>query len=466
MLENSSNKLKIPTIIELLSTILLIVIVNLFSWANQPQISNNMGKGMDGVEYFKVAEDISHGNTPKAKAPFLYRIGTPALVATTFPNDLLFGFKVINIFAGSLIPIALLFWISIYFKGFYFRLLPVALFSLTWHSPLRMSWYYPVHSDPLSVLFLMILLIMLYHLFQSNNNKKAHHKIFVTFISFSIFAAFFREICIIPALLYFLANISLKFTDISFSDDDVRFIKSENNKSNEFMARMMLTIKKLYFKFFNKFPTISLSDQKSFIPLIFGVATLISIKLFTESTVSYSFSETAFSWLYRKSLMMYLHAWLIAFGPVLFVILINYKAAYQFLKSNMLSAYFLIIIAFMGVVGGSDTERILFWSMPVVYIMIVRIIIENREVYSRALVIFILTVSQIINMRVFWATPDYPNEFSSIDPILTPIGSSFPLLDLWTWHGDLRTNLISFAGYLCLFVFFLIVYKYYERKLS
>lgn len=458
MSDIASIKKKYPTIIELLITILIVVLVNIFSWLNQPQISYNSGQGMDGVEYFKVTQDISQGVVPKARAPFVYRLGTPALVATFFPNDFMLGFRFINILASSLIPIALLFWISLYYNGFYFRIIPVALFSLTWHSPLRMSWYYPVHSDPLAILFLMILLITLYHIFRLQSNKAAYHKLLILFSSFTFFSVIFREICLIPAALYFLSNITVNLTEKE------NFLKTPPKTPITFLNRILFSFKKLYFKLFNKLPIIKIMEPLSLLPLLLGMVMLMVVKFISESTVSYSFAGVAYSWIYRKSLLMYIHAWLIAFGPVLFILIIKYRTAYQYLRTNKLSAYFLVIIAIMGLAGGSDTERILFWAMPVVYLMFIDIIFENREIFTKNIIILILTVSQVINMRLFWATPDYPNKFSSIDPILTPIGSSFPLLDLWTWHADLRTNLISFGGYLCLFVLFLFTYKYYERK--
>lgn len=448
---------KLPTGLELLLTALLVLSVNFLSWQLQIQISHNDGQGMDGVEYFNMADAIANGQTPTARAPFVYRIGTPLLVATFFPYDLMKGFQYINIISGSLIPFALLFWISLYYRQRILRLLPVLLFSLTWHSPLRLSWYYPVHSDPLAVLLLVILLIMMYHLFSNDNNLKKKTKLMILFAITTILGVLVREICLVPALLYLLANIQISKRDSTHEYNTQKF--KEKNSSN-----FIQNYKNFFRQFRRYLPNIQIFNKLSFIPVILGIVTIFTIKLFVESTVSYSFAGAAFSWIYRKSVLMYVHAWLIAFGPILFIIFIKYRTAIQFLKENKLSAYYLLIIAFMGLAGGSDTERIVFWAMPVVYLMIVRIISENVKLFSSKLIIAILGVAQIINMRVFWAIPDYPNEYSSINPVLTPIGNKFPLLDLWTWHGDLKVNMISFAGYAVLFIIFAIIVRYYERR--
>jgi len=450
---------KLPTGLELLLTTLLVLSVNFLSWQFQIQISHNEGQGMDGVEYYQMADAIANGQSPSARAPFVYRVGTPLLVATLFPYNIMNGFLYVNIISGSLIPFALLFWISLYYRKRILRMLPVLLFSLTWHSPLRLSWFYPVHSDPLSLLLLVVLLIIMYHLFSNENNSKLKFNLLVLFIITTILGVLVREICLVPALLYFLANIQIS------KRDSVPEYNSGNIKKQS-SSKFIQNYRNFFRQFQRYLPKIQIFNKLSFIPVILGIVALLSIRLFVESTVSYSFAGAAFSWIYRKSVLMYVHAWLIAFGPVLFIIFIKYRESMQFLKENKLSAYYLLIIAFMGLAGGSDTERIVFWAMPVVYLMLVRIISENGKLFSSKLIIAIIDVTQIINMRVFWATPDYPNEFSSINPVLTPIGNQFPLLDLWTWHGDLKVNMISFAGYVGLFVILALVIKYNEKNVE
>jgi hypothetical protein len=303
----------------------------------------------------------------------------------------------------------------------------------------------------------VVLLIMMYHLFSNDNNLTKRTNLLILFAITTIFGVLVREICLVPALLYFLANIQ-----ISKRDSEIGY--NAQNIENQSSSNFIQNYKNNFRQFQRYLPKIQIFNKLSFIPIIVGIVALLSIRLFVESTVPYSFAGAAFSWIYRKSVLIYVHAWLIAFGPVLFIIFVKYRSAMRFLKDSRLSAYYLIIIAFMGLAGGSDTERIVFWAMPVVYLMIVRIITENIKLFSSKLIIAILGVAQIINMRVFWAIPDYPNEYSSINPVLTPIGNKFPLLDLWTWHGDLKVNMISFAGYVVLFIIFAIIVKYYERK--
>lgn len=458
MFINKLSGSKLPSGLELLLTALVVLSVNFLSWQFQPQITNNNGQGMDGVDYFGIAEAFTKGETPSVRAPFVYRIGTPLLVALVSPDNLMQGFQYINIISGSLIPIALLFWISLYYRQTIFRLMPILLFSLTWHSPLRLSWYYPVHSDPLAVLIMVLSLIIMYHLLNSENISKKKSTFFVLFIILTVLGVLVREICLVPALLYFIANIQFTKRDNNLDYQSQKSYDTDQSKLNN--------NHKYYFKQFEKyFPKINIINKFSVLPIIFGIIVFFSIRLFVESTVSYSFAGAAYSWIYRKSVLIYIHSWLLAYGPVLFILMIKYGETIQFLKDNKLSAYYLLIIAFMGLAGGSDTERILFWAMPIVYLMLLRIISENAKLFSSKLIVGIICVTQIINMRVFWATPDYPNNYQSILPILTPIGNKFPLLDLWAWHSNLKVSMISFAGYVILFVVLLILFKYNGKKI-
>lgn len=444
MTELQMKKINLPSGLEFLITALMVIFVNVFSFYTQDLISYNEGKGWDGVDYYKIADDISNNMVPEARAPFVYRIGTPFLASIVEPQNLMAAFTKINIIASSLIPFALLFWISLFYRGLFFRILPVALFSFTWHAPIRMTYFYPIHTDPLAILIMLVLLITLNFLFNNEISKSANQKLFVLFTLLTIIGAFFREICLIPALLYLL--VSIKINKPIF-----------NNELNRSKLNLVQRIKSTFHAF-------ELKNKMAFIPILTGFVVLFGIKLFVMNTVSYSFWGAAISWIYRKSFFMYIHSWLIAFGPILFVLIYHFKESYNFLRTNQLSGFFIIIIALLGLAGGSDTERIIYWSMPIVYIMIIKILSINKEIYKNAFMIFYMVVIQLISMRLFWVIPDYPNNYSSKIPILTSIGSDFPYLDLWTWHGNLKTNLLSFLGYVIAFIIFYSIHKVISLK--
>jgi hypothetical protein len=423
---NSLNKY--PDWIEILFTILLVLTVNFISYKYQYQISHNNGMGMDGVEYYKIADDFNNNLTPEARAPFVYRIGTPYLAHLVSPTDLILGFKIINIVSGSLIPIVLLFWISLFSRQKYIRLLIIVLFSLTWHSPLRLSWYYPVHSDPLAILVMLKLLVLLHFILIKQSNRNL---LITSFSILTVAGVFIREICLIPSVLLII------------SDLDFFILKEDLKKSRVYLKN------KLYI-----------------FPFILGMIVILILHLTVHKNNSYSFINAAYGWIYRKSLLMYLHSWLLAFGPVLFIIIYKWRDSLRFLKLSKISSAFIIILSFMGLAGGSDTERLLYWSMPVIYIMLASVINSNINLFKGKFLIIYLSILQLINMRVFWLIPDYPNNSKSILPFLTPMDSKFPLLDLWVWHADLKVNLVSFAGYIISFLVFILIVRYREKRIS
>ncbi len=86
--------LKKSNYLEIIFVIGLFIIANIISQAMQKPITYQNGKGWDGVEYYRTAEQLTNHTYPKAGAPFVYRIGTPFLVSLFFKNDLLLGLSI------------------------------------------------------------------------------------------------------------------------------------------------------------------------------------------------------------------------------------------------------------------------------------------------------------------------------------------------------------------------------------
>jgi hypothetical protein len=134
--------------IELVIRLALFLLINWTSLIFQDPISLNGGQGWDGVSYVKVARQLAAHQTPGADAPFVYRIGTPLLVSIYFENDILFGFKVINLIANLITTVLFVFWLRLNLNDWKIRLLLTALFLLMWHGPIRFVYYYAAYTDP------------------------------------------------------------------------------------------------------------------------------------------------------------------------------------------------------------------------------------------------------------------------------------------------------------------------------
>src|SRR3989338_2311054 len=137
------------------------IFVNAANAIFQKPITYNEGKGFDGMVYYQVAEFLSEGRPPRASAPFVYRIGTPALVALLFKGNLLWGFKVVNVLANALTTSLLVIWLRGYLRDWKIRLALVLLFLTQWHGPIRSVYYYPAYTDPWLFVFLLGGLILI-----------------------------------------------------------------------------------------------------------------------------------------------------------------------------------------------------------------------------------------------------------------------------------------------------------------
>ena len=130
---------------------------------------------------------------------------------------------------------------------------------------------------------------------------------------------------------------------------------------------------------------------------------------------------------------------------------------------------YLFGVAVLGWIGGSDTERFLFWAMPVVYLLIGKSIEDHLQLLKSFPLIVILVLSQLISQRLFWSIPEYPNDFSTPIPILTVLTSRAQYLDLWSHtDGNRLIQSISFWEYtlLCIVLLWWLSYRSSQRQLD
>ena len=113
----------------------------------------------------------------------------------------------------------------------------------------------------------------------------------------------------------------------------------------------------------------------------------------------------ALQWLH-KSPDQYVMGWLTAFGPVIAVVLYDWRRALRLLADHEWLAALMAGCAALSLVGGSDTERFAFWSLPVVYLLLARAIEHHAGVLRSRVLIAALVISQAIAARVFWGIPD------------------------------------------------------------
>jgi len=413
-------------IFEILIIFIAFIVVNFLSFSFQERISFNDGKGWDGRSYYKVAEDFSRGQSPQAAAPFVYRIGTPLLASLLFKDNLLFSFKITNLIANTFLIILLIIWLRLYINDWRIRVLLNILFLTQWHGPIRFVYFYPAYTDPWAFVFLLAGMIGIQKARTSPRLTVICSLSLITFVGVII-----REIVIlVPIALLFSMNPVIW------------------DRNSVFSVRTV-----------NRFPLLY------FVPFLFGLLGIAGVHVLATQTNNYSFIRTAVHWAYDKPLLTYVHAWFIAFGPILIIMVYHWREAFAFLVNQQFQLILLIAIALLGWVGGSDTERILFWSLPVIYVLIGRALENNTSLLRSPSLIIVLGLSQCISQRLIWTIPDFPNTFSDSLPIFTPIGSKVPYLDLWSYHGNRLVQFISLSQYFLLGLVLLVWLNHRARRL-
>ncbi len=378
---------------------------------------------MDGVLYYRMAEELGHGETLQAPAPFVYRIGTPLMASLAFKDDLLLSFKVVNIAAGACATILLVLWLRLHLDSWEVRALLVLLFLTQWHAPVRHVYFYPALTDPWHYVAILAGLI-------------AMEKVKVAPSAAAIGAATViallgvinREVAIVVAL-------ALPFVH------------------NPIALHVRTSLGRLH-------PSL-------FIPLVAGVLGIAVTHWTTVPTNDYSFTRTAVGWAHDKPLLAYVHAWLIAFGPVLVLPVYHWRASGAFLRNHQDQLVCLVALSVAGWIGGFNTERFLYWSMPIVYVLVGRALERHAGLLlSSPFLLAVLATGQAVSQRVFWTTPDYPTQYARWLPILTPPSSAAPYQDLAALGGSRLVATISLAQYLLLGAVLLVWLKRRNRNLE
>jgi hypothetical protein len=405
------------TILEITIILFVFIVVNIASQVFQQPISYNQGQGWDGTHYFQVAEQISKGLKIREDAPFVYRIGTPFLVALFFKNNLLFGFKIVNIIANLLSTILLKFWLHLYLNNWRIRTFLVILFITHGLGSVRFTYFYPTLVDPWLIVILLIGLIGI---------ERFRYRPCFSVVSLlgivSFLGVMIRESAlIIPIAFAFVTNPIPPFKNFFHSLSELRIFQ---------------IIKKQY--------------QILFLPLLCAVLGILLVKLLASQNNDYSFMKAVIQWTYGKPTLTYLHSYFITYGLFIILPIYSWRTLNKFLWRNQFILIYLLGMIVLSRIGGADTERFLFWAMPVVYLLIGIAIQENKILLNSPWVLLFLVISLICSQRLFWIIPNYPNSFLTPIPFLTILSNKFQYLDLFSWYGKRVIQAISLFQYLFL----------------
>ncbi|MDP1571038.1 MAG: hypothetical protein Q8L86_13660 [Vicinamibacterales bacterium] len=318
----------------------------------------------DAVQYLMMAGQLAAGQVVAAEAPYVYRLGTPWLVAQFWPDDPMRGYFLINTVCACAIAVALTVWLRQGVERMAVRLGLVALYAAAWHGPIRYTHYNPAYVDPLFLLLVLAGLAV-----ASTLRDEATPAKIALLTLLTIAGTLVREtMLLVPVAALFVRNpLPLPGVD---ADGGPR-----------------------------AFPVAVL------IPIVAGVAALTFTFAVVEADTTRNYFAAAAQWI-RKPPTSYLLAWFTAYGPVVAVLVFDWRAVARDLATRQHLLAYLGMCTVLAYFGGSDTERFHFWAMPVVYLLLGRAVERRWPVLRGTMIAGGLVVVQAVASRVFWAIPD------------------------------------------------------------
>ncbi len=367
----------------------------------------------DSDEYFLMAQQLASGDQVTAAAPYAYRLLTPWLVATCCANDIQRGFLVLNVACGFALSLLLIYWLRRFVPHPGIRVLMAAACALQWHAPIRFAFYYPAYVDPLFQVFTLAALIAAERLFSTPSVLTG--LIYTALVAVGTLA---RETMLIVPL-----SMLIGFALTRTSESAVR-------------------------------------AKWAGVAMAAGIATFIAARAIVAPRGGYGFLDAVALHLTNKPVESLLLMSFISFGPILAIVAYDWRGTWTFLKQRADLAALPVLCVGLAYVGGHDTERYFFWSMPVVYLLIARSIDRQYRVVSSAGVMVVLVVGQLLAQRVLWAVPDPGTSvapLSGMDGLarLYAIANRVFVIDdfhwnLWSNFGSRPFHLVQLAFYLTL----------------
>jgi hypothetical protein len=382
--------------VELIWVIGLVIAADLWSAHVQHYQVFRLG---DADEYFTLAEQLAAGRPVTASAPFASRVLTPWLVATCCPANIQQGFLIVNIIAGGLGAVVLAWWLRRFVGDWRVRVLVTAAYIWEWHGPVRIPYYSPAYVDGLVLVFLPLGLI-----FVERTAERPSRLNVVSLIALTGVGVLAREIM-------FLVPVSaLLHRGLWERTSGVRRATVLGG------------------------------------PIAAAIAATWIVRRGTHPRVAYSFAEAVGYQLTHKPLFSLGLTWFMTFGPVIAIVLYDWRNAVAFLRRHQHLAAYLVFCAGLAYVGGTDTERLLIWAAPVVYVLIGRAIERNRTVLAGGALASALLIAQLISERVFWGIPDQGSAVTALADIPGMLPKAYSILNRLFVIDDFYWNLWSNFG--------------------
>jgi hypothetical protein len=377
----------------------------------------------DSDEYYWMTYNMATHQPIRASAPWVYRILIPwlasfpsrYLLARGYPYHVLtYPYYVINVTAALVTAFLLIVWLKKYVESRGIRLLVVALFLAEWHGPARFVYFYPMYVDPPFIVFLFGGLMLI-----DSNREDAPERISPLLTLVCMLGTFCRESMILIPLTFIVAH-------------------------NPWTAGPR------GWHWRRDLPSVAA-------PLVASVLALAFAHAAVSPKSPYSSAEAALTMSRQKPVFTWVLAWFFTFGPgVVAVICTDWKGALAFLRQRPDLAFYLSACGLFGFFGGTDTERVLFWALPVVYLLAARAAERQWTAHTSRLLLTVLALAQVISERTLWPIPDVltsPTAFRDLGSAGARLHAALNRVivmddyywNLWSFFGSRRWHALLLA---------------------
>ncbi len=385
----------------LVTVALAFVVISVYSAQIQKITLTRFG---DGDEYFFAAEQRVAGQTIRTEAPYVYRVALPWLVAETFPQRIESGFRFYNTTAAAASAVLLLIWLMKFGVRPGFAALTTILYIASWIGPARFLYYYPIYVDPPFIALSMGALLIIHGLRRQFSWLRTFALAAVCFAG-----ALFRETMLIVPIAFVFANLRFGRRD----DDEARI------PGAALVLPLAVTI----------------------------VALVLCRQVPAEPRRTIGTFENALYLFQHKPLFTLLLAPFMTFGPVLAVVLYDWRAVRDLLAKHAYLAVFVAGCCATGYIGGHETERYLLWAAPVAYLCVALALQHHCAALLRnAWVFTALVAAQALAEHVFFGIPD-PSLAVGDFTVLTTRGEKiWGVVNRLVVVDDFSWNLWSYFG--------------------
>jgi hypothetical protein len=372
-----------------------VLAVQALTFLSQTPINIDGGQGYDGKYYYAVAQQIVDGESPSGMSRFARRLGTPLLAALVSPDDLIEGFLIVNVCATLVSPLLLVLWLRNFIGDPRLRIVLVLLYATHWLQLVRFTFFYPVLVDAWAQMFCFAGLNCMAWYERRPGRWPA-----LAVAAISAIGVLFRELVLLVPLAFLFA------------------------RNPTFGHRL----EPPYFRVTN------LPRLEQWLPVILACAVIAVAGSFVAATdpefsPANHFEERAFS----RRLFSYLLGWMVAFGPILFLIAFDWRSVVQFFRQHTSLLVYFLGAAATGWVASLESERhALYWASPVVLALLGRTIQRYEGWFRSPAVLRTLVVVQAVVHRAFLTTP-LPYNDPAPPPLmlLTPFGEHAHYLQLF-----------------------------------